>query len=248
MSKSKKNVVAPAEIIDKYGADTERLYTLFMGPPDRDIEWAEEGVRGSFRFLNRVWTLVISQAERIAAVSQPFDPTALDESGKSLWRRYHRTVKKVTEDIEGRFNFNTAVSAIMELTNGLTEYVKEGENDALVREVIEGLILVLSPFTPFVCEEMWRRIGHTNGAEDAVLDQSWPTFAPEAIEEETVEVPVQINGKVRTRLTFPITTSRDPEALKEAVLTSPEVEKRIAGKELLKVIAIPEKMVSIVVR
>ena len=248
MSKSKKNVVAPAEIIDKYGADTERLYTLFMGPPDRDIEWAEEGVRGSFRFLNRVWTLVISQAECIAAVSQPFDPTALDEAGKSLWRRYHRTVKKVTEDIEGRFNFNTAVSAIMELTNGLTEYVKEGENDALVREVIEGLILVLSPFTPFVCEEMWRRIGHTNGAEDAVLDQSWPAFVPEAIEEEMVEVPVQINGKVRTRLTFTITTSRDPEALKEAVLTSPEVEKRIAGKELIKVIAIPEKMVSIVVR
>jgi leucyl-tRNA synthetase len=186
---------------------------------------------------------VISQAEHIAGVSHPFDPTALDEAGKSLWRRYHRTVKKVTEDIEGRFNFNTAVSAIMELTNGLTEYVKEGENDALVREVIEGLILVLSPFTPFV-----RRIGHTNGAEDAILDQSWPAFIPEAIEEETVEVPVQINGKVRTRLTFPITTSRDPEALKEAVLTSPEVEKRIAGKEIIKVVAIPEKMVSIVVR
>jgi leucyl-tRNA synthetase len=248
MSKSKKNVVAPEEIIGNYGADTERLYTLFMGPPDRDIEWAEEGVRGSFRFLNRVWTLVISQAERIAAVSEPFDPTVLDEAGKSLWRRYHRTVKKVTEDIEGRFNFNTAVSAIMELTNGLTEYVKEGENDALMREVIEGLILVLSPFTPFVCEEMWRRIGHTSGAEDAILDQSWPAFVPRAIEEDTVEVPVQINGKVRTRLTFPITTSRDPEALKEAVLASPEVEKRIAGKEIIKVVAIPEKMVSIVVR
>ena len=248
MSKSKKNVVAPEDIIDKYGADTERLYTLFMGPPDRDIEWAEEGVRGSFRFLNRVWTLVISQAERVATVSQLFDPTVLDAAGKSLWRRYHRTVKKVTEDIEGRFNFNTAVSAIMELTNGLTEYVKEGENDALVREVIEGLILVLSPFTPFVCEEMWQRIGHTNGAEDAVLDHAWPAFVLEAIEEETVEVPVQINGKVRTRLTFSITTSRNPEALKEAVLTSPEVEKRIVGKEIVKVIAIPEKMVSIVVR
>ncbi len=194
MSKSKKNVVAPAEIIERYGADTERLYTLFMGPPDRDIEWSEEGVRGAFRFLNRLWTLVISQAERVAAADRPLDPASLDQAGKALWRRYHRTVKKVTEDIEGRFNFNTAVSAIMELTNELAEYVKQGENDELVREVIEGLILILSPFTPFVCEEMWRRIGH----EDAVLDQGWPSFDMEALEEETVEVPVQINGKVRT--------------------------------------------------
>jgi leucyl-tRNA synthetase len=244
MSKSKKNVVAPAEIIERYGADTERLYTLFMGPPDRDIEWSEEGVRGAFRFLNRLWTLVISQAERVAAADRPLDPASLDQAGKALWRRYHRTVKKVTEDIEGRFNFNTAVSAIMELTNELAEYVKQGENDELVREVIEGLILILSPFTPFACEEMWRRIGH----EDAVLDQGWPSFDMEALEEETVEVPVQINGKVRTRLTLPIATSRDPKMMKETALAAPEVERRIAGKEIVKVIAIPEKMVSIVVR
>ncbi len=245
MSKSKKNVVAPAEIIERYGADTERLYTLFMGPPDRDIEWTEEGVRGAFRFLNRLWTLVLSQAERVASGPEIFNTAVLDENGRKLWRRYNRTVKKVTEDIEGRFNFNTAVSAIMELVNELTPYVDGGRgDDGLVRKVIEGLILILSPFVPFVCEEMWRRIGRS----DAILDQSWPSFATDALEEEAVEIPVQINGKVRARVTLPLETSRDPEALKETVLASPEVAQRIESKELVKVIAIPEKMVSIVVR
>ena len=138
MSKSKKNVVAPAEIIERYGTDTERLYTLFMGPPDRDIEWTEEGVRGASRFLNRLWTLVLSQAERVASGPETFDTAALDDDGRKLWRRYNRTVKKVTEDIEGRFNFNTAVSAIMELVNELTPYVDGGKgDDGLVRKVIE---------------------------------------------------------------------------------------------------------------
>ena len=245
MSKSKKNVVAPEEIIERYGADTERLYTLFMGPPDRDIEWTEEGVRGAFRFLNRLWPLVLSQANRVASGSVALDPTSLDEAGRNLWRRYNRTVKKVTEDIEGRFNFNTAVSAIMELVNELTPYVQGSKgNDGLVREVIEGLILILSPFVPFICEEMWRRIGHS----DAVLDQPWPSFSIDALEEESVEIPVQINGKVRARVVVSIETSRDPEALKETVLAVSEVSKRLAEKELVKVIAIPEKMVSIVVR
>ncbi len=245
MSKSKNNVVAPAEIIERYGADTERLYTLFMGPPDRDIEWTEEGVRGAFRFLNRLWPLVLSQADRVASGSVSLDPTSLDETGRNLWRRYNRTVKKVTEDIEGRFNFNTAVSAIMELVNELTPYVQDGKgNDSLVREVMEGLVLILSPFVPFICEEMWRRIGHS----DAVLDQPWPPFSSDALEEEVVEIPVQINGKVRARVTLPLETSRDPEALKQAVLAMQEVASRIENKELVKVIAIPEKMVSIVIR
>ncbi|HBR10082.1 TPA: leucine--tRNA ligase [Candidatus Acetothermia bacterium] len=245
MSKSKRNVVAPAEIIDRYGADTERLYTLFMGPPDRDIEWSEEGVRGSFRFLNRVFTLVIAEAERVAAASERLNPDVLDRAGKDLWRRYHRTVRKVTEDIEGRFNFNTAVSAIMELVNELAKYVKEGgEDDALVREVIQGLILILSPFTPFFCEETWRRIGNT----DAILDQQWPSFSAMALKEAMREIPVQINGKVRMRVNIPTTISSDSEALKAAVLAAESVCDRLAGKEIINVIAIPDKLVSIVVK
>ncbi len=246
MSKSKRNVVAPAEIIDRYGADTERLYTMFMGPPDRDIEWSEEGVRGASRFLNRVWSLVIGQCERIlgAGAFSDTDVDRLDEAGKALWRRYQRTVKKVTEDIEGRFNFNTAVSAIMELVNDLYRYVEGKSDDRLVRSVIEGLILILSPFTPFICEEMWRRIGHT----DAVLDQAWPSFSEAALEEEQVEIPVQINGKVRAHVTVAIDVARDPEALKARVLAEDAVASRIDGKELIKAIAIPEQMVSLVVK
>ncbi len=248
MSKSKKNVVAPSEIIDKYGADTERLYTLFMGPPDRDIEWSEEGVRGAFRFVNRVWTLVVANAERVAAAPTSFEQDQLSEAGRSLWRRYQRTLKKVTEDIEGRFNFNTAISAIMELVNDTYRYVDDGGDDGLVRTVIEGLILILSPFTPFVCEEMWQRIGHTNSDDDAILDQAWPQFSESAIAEEQVEVPVQINGKVRAHVTVSMEIASDADALREYVLAEQAVSSRLDGKELIKAIAIPGKMVSLVVR
>jgi len=244
MSKSKKNVVAPSEIIDAYGADTERLYTLFMGPPDRDIEWSEEGVRGSFRFVNRVWTLVVTNAERVAAAPTEFDPKELDETGRSLWRRYQRTLKKVTQDIEGRLNFNTAISAIMELVNETYRYVEGEGDDALVRAVIEGLILILSPFTPFVCEEMWRRIGH----EDAVLDQAWPEFSEGALVEEQVEIPVQINGKVRARVSVPMEIASDADALSEYVLNDETVSSKLDGKKVGKAIAVPGKMVSLVVR
>ncbi len=244
MSKSKRNVVVPAQIIDRYGADTERLYTLFMGPPDRDIEWSEEGVRGAFRFLNRLWKLIDGELPRITAADGRLDPATLDEAGRALWRRYHRTVKKVTEDIGGRFNFNTAVSATMELVNALGEYVGDHQDDRLVRDVVEGLILVLSPFTPFLCEELWRRVGH----EDAVLEQPWPSFDEAALAEETVEIPIQVNGKVRAHLVVPLAASRDPEALKQGALDAPGIRERIAGKTLVKVIAIPEKMVSLVVR
>jgi leucyl-tRNA synthetase len=218
-----------------------------MGPPDRDIEWSEEGVRGAFRFVNRVWTLVATNADRVVGAPTSFDPEQLDEAGRSLWRRYQRTVKKVTEDIEGRFNFNTAISAIMELVNDTYRYVDDGGSDALLRAVIEGLILILSPFTPFVCEEMWRRIGHTNGDEDAVLDQAWPQFSESAIAEEQVEIPVQINGKVRVRVTVPMEIARDADALSEYVLGKEEVSSKLDGKKLVKAIAIPRKMVSLVV-
>jgi len=244
MSKSKKNVVAPSEIIERYGADTERLYTLFMGPPDRDIEWSEEGVRGALRFLNRLWNLVISQAEKVADVRESVDVAVLDKPGRALWRRYHYTVKKVTEDIGPRFSFNTAISTIMELVNELGRYVQQETCDALVREVIEGLVLILSPFVPFICEEMWRQIGRS----DAVLENKWPSFLPEALEEETVEIPVQINGKLRARVRVSIDISRDASALEQAALDASAVAERIKGKELVKVIAVPGRMVSLVVR
>ena len=244
MSKSKRNVVDPQEIISRYGADTERVYTLFMGPPDRDIDWTEEGIRGSFRFLNRLWGLMIGNIDRIAPLGEKADSQALDEHGLRLWRRYHATVKKVTEDIEVRFSFNTAVAAIMEFTNDLSRYL-EGEIDpALLRETFEGLVLILSPMAPFLCEELWRRLGH----DDAVLKEPWPSYQEDALQAETVEIPVQINGKLRARIVVPLDVSSDREALGEAALANPEVARRLEGKILVKKIAVPGKMVSIVVK
>ena len=245
MSKSKRNVVDPTEIIERYGADAERLYTMFMGPPERDIDWSDEGIRGSFRFLKRVWTLVLGTIDRMAPIGASVDPESLDDDGLSLWRRYHRTVKKVTEDIEDRFSFNTAVSTIMELFNELNPYADgDAADPALLREAIDGLVLILSPFTPFVAEELWRRTGH----DDAVLQQRWPEYIKEALVEESVEVPVQINGKVRGHITVSAAAAGDRDALRDAALADPVIWERLAGKELVKAIGIPGKMVSLVVK
>ena len=222
----------------------DRVYTLFMGPPDRDIDWTEEGIRGSFRFLNRLWGLMIGNIDRIAPLGEKADSQALDEHGLRLWRRYHATVKKVTEDIEVRFSFNTAVAAIMEFTNDLSRYL-EGEIDpALLRETFEGLVLILSPMAPFLCEELWRRLGH----DDAVLKEPWPSYQEDALQADTIEIPVQINGKLRARIVVPLDVSSDREALGEAALANPEVARRLEGKILVKKIAVPGKMVSIVVK
>jgi leucyl-tRNA synthetase len=245
MSKSKKNVVDPTEIIERYGADTERVYTLFMGPPDRDIEWSEEGIRGSYRFLLRVWNLIVGHVEILAEPGSTADPDRLDDAGLALWRRYHRTVKKATEDLDERFSFNTAIAAIMELTNELSSYVDGSDPDpALLREVVDGLILVLSPIAPFLGEELRRRTGYG----DSPLERPWPRYREDALVGDTVEIPVQINGKVRAHVTVPADQAADAEAVKAAALADADVAARIEGKELVKAIAVPGKMVSLVVR
>jgi len=245
MSKSKRNVVDPKDIVDHYGADTERLYTMFMGPPDRDIDWTDDGIRGAFRFLSRVWKLIINNIDRLASVGTVANPEALDDVGASLWRRTHRTIRKVSEDIEERFSFNTAVAAIMELFNELSPYMAGGHVDAaLLREAIDTLILILSPFTPFVCEELWQRTGH----EDSILDQSWPEYQEAALEEDTVEIPVQVNGKLRAHITVPAAVATDPAALKAAALADSRVQEVLDGKAIIKAIPIPGKMVSLVVK
>jgi len=244
MSKSKRNVVDPQEIISRYGADTERVYTLFMGPPDRDIDWTEEGIRGSFRFLNRLYGLITANLDRLAPIGEEADPDALDDAGIRLWRRLHATVKKVTEDIEVRFSFNTAVAAIMEFTNDLSRYLEGKTDPALLREAFESLILILSPIAPFLSEELWRRLGH----DDAVLREPWPSYREDALQADTIEIPVQINGKLRGRISVPLDVASDRDALTEAALADPEVRDRLEGKDVLKTIAVPGKMVSIVVK
>ncbi len=244
MSKSKRNVVDPSEIIARYGADTERLYTLFMGPPDRDIEWTEEGIRGAWRFLGRVWNLVLGELPEIAGVRGEPDSAGFGPAEQALWQKLHATVKKVTDELGGGLGLNTAVAAIMELVNALSEYVEgPSPNPQLVRRVVRDLILLLSPFTPFLAEELWSRLGEGK----PVLETPWPSFDPAAVVGDEVEIPVQINGKVRARVRVTAAVAGDRAALEKAALASPEVREKLGGKSPQRVIAVPGKLVSIVV-
>jgi len=245
MSKSKLNVVSPDELIEKYGADTERLYTLFMGPPEKEIEWSEEGLRGAWRFLNRFWDLFSGWIPRVKDATGEFDPEALPEKDKEIWAKFNETVRKVTREFESkRFGFNVAIAAIMELTNALERYVAGEPNPSLLRRILRDTILLISPFTPFIAEELWWRLGEGG----AVLEQEWPAYDEEAIKLLSVEIPVQINGKVRARVRLPHDVAGNADSLREAVLEAEEVRRYLEGKELVKAIAVPGRLVSLVVK
>jgi len=245
MSKSKRNVVEPADIIARYGADTERLYTLFMGPPDRDIEWSEDGIRGAWRFLNRVWNLVVGELPRLAEVRGDPDPSGFGSAERALWQKLHATVKKVTEEFAERLGLNTAIAAIMELVNAVSSYIEGPQPDLrLVRHTLSRVVLLLSPFTPFLAEELWQRLGEGI----PVLEVPWPDYDPAAVAGDEVEIPVQINGKVRARLRLAASVAADAVTLRAAALATDEVQERIQGHEVERVVAVPGKLVSIVVR
>ncbi|CCO07902.1 leucine--tRNA ligase [Desulforamulus hydrothermalis] len=246
MSKSKGNVVSPEEIIERYGADTARLFILFAAPPERDLEWSDRGVEGCHRFLNRVWRLVYSVQDQVAAAPAIQPGTSLVGVHKEMRRLTHYAIKKVTEDISGRFNFNTAISAIMELVNGLYTYrdkVAEVERDAAVlAEAVNTAIILLAPFAPHIAEELWQATGH----RDSVHRQPWPAYDPAALVEDEVEIVVQINGKVRERLHIPANMS--PAEMQQYVMDQASVQALIAGKQVIKVIPVPGKLINIVVK
>ncbi|MCD5408747.1 class I tRNA ligase family protein [Candidatus Bipolaricaulota bacterium] len=215
-----------------------------MGPPERDIEWSEEGVRGAWRFLSRLWALVTEQIPAIKDIKGAVEPGELDKAGEELWKKLHATIKKVTEEFEGRLGLNTAIAALMELTGIFSDYLNREKRDPrLVREVVRNLILLISPFTPFLAEELWSRLGEGK----SVLETPWPQCDERALAAGEVEIPVQINGKVRARLRLPSSVAEDKQALQEAALADPAVAARISGKEVVRVIAVPGKLVSIVV-
>ena len=245
MSKSLGNVVSPEEILSKYGADTARLFILFAAPPERELEWSDQGVEGSFRFLNRIWRIVQAFEAILAQKVTEYDHSNLSEADKDLRRVLHSSIKKVTNDIETRFNFNTAISTMMELVNALYAYkeaVKE-PNAGLVYEALSDLIKMMSPFVPHITEELWR------GAIDAnssVHEQSWPECDEEALKVDNVEIVLQVNGKVRGRLTVPAEATK--EELEKIAMADANVQAHIGDATVRKVICVPGRLVNIVAK
>lgn len=240
MSKSVGNVVSPAEIIEKYGADTARLFILFAAPPERELDWSDKGVEGSYRFLNRVHRLVCEYGDKCK--DAPSEYEAVSKADKELAYAMNYTIKKVSDDVGGRFNFNTAISSIMELVNEMYKY-KEGEiNQGLFKAAIENLVLVLSPFTPHICEEMWEHLGH----DSFIYNQKWPEYDEKALVRDTIEIVVQINGKVKEKMDVQTGISR--EDLEKLAMENEKVQKLTSGKNVVKVIAVPGKLVNIVVK
>ena len=240
MSKSLGNVVSPAEIIGKYGADTARLFILFAAPPDRELDWSDQGVEGCYRFLNRVYRLVYEFVE--AYGNGPASDQAKTGADEELLFVLHRTIKKATGDINDRFNFNTAISGAMELVNAMYKY-KVGEvNENLLRWVMEELILILSPFTPHICEELWQCIGK----KTSVHEESWPKYDEDVLIKDMIEIVVQINGKVKGRLHVPSGLAR--EELERMAMEQDSVAALVGDRNVIKVIAVPGKLVNIVAK
>ena len=259
MSKSKGNVVDPDDMLQKYGADALRLYVMFVAPPEKEVEWSDAGLEGSFRFLMRVWRLVDHWCETIGGEGIPASGTECTDAERALRRKTHETIRRVTGDVEERMHLNTAVSSLMELVNELYSFsegtahgapsraaaeagrVERAQTIAVLREAIDGLVLLLSPFAPHMAEELWERLGHVGGLAKA----SWPTFDPEVAKALEVVVPVQVNGKLRARITTAAGASEDQ--LRELALADPGVRAHTDGKTIRKVMVAKGPLVSVVV-
>jgi len=259
MSKSKGNVVDPDDMLTKYGADSLRLYVMFVAPPEKEVEWSDSGLEGSFRFLVRVWRLVDHWAETIGGEGIPACGDDCTDAERALRRKTHETIRRVTVDVEERMHLNTAVSSLMELVNELYSF-SEGtvrgapsrnpaaargpertQTIGALREAIDALVLMLSPFAPHMAEEMWQMLGHGNGLAKA----AWPAFDPAVAKADEVIVPVQVNGKLRARVTAPADASEDQ--LRELALAHETVRTHTSGKTIRKVVVAKGPLVSVVV-
>lgn len=241
MSKSLGNVVSPAEILEKYGADTARLFILFAAPPEKELDWSDAGVEGSFRFLNRVYRLVYETVQKYGFKTTDFE--IRNDNDKQLNYMANYAVKKVSDDAGGRFQFNTAISTIMEFVNELYRYKELPDvNEGLINACIEKLALILSPFTPHVCEEMWEYLGHTG----SLYNVGWPAYDESALVKDSVEIVIQINGKVKEKMSVASGLGRDE--LQKTVMESEAAVRAVDGRNIVKVIAVPDKLVNIVVK
>jgi len=246
MSKSKKNVVDPQALIDAYGADTVRMFCLFASPPEKDLEWSDQGVDGAYRFLNRVWRLVVDNLDCIEAVRAFNGGADLPEDLRKIHRKVHQTIKKVTTDIEERFHFNTAISSVMELVNEVYQYLgtensaRDEQTFSVLREAVEAVIILLSPVGPHIAEELWQMIGQ----KDSILKTPWPAYKEEALSVESRLVVLQVNGKVRSRIEVP--AAFGDEDIEKAALADERVQRFLEGKQVRKVIVVKGKLVNVV--
>ncbi len=245
MSKSKGNVVDPDDMIDQYGADTVRLFCLFAAPPEKDLDWSDKGVEGAARFLNRLWRLVYDHHKELASVESYRGESQLGSASRQLYRKTHQTIKKVTEDIEDRFHFNTAISAVMELVNLTYQLkdaiIKEKNGLRVLKRSIESAVILISPMVPHITEELWRTLGY----EESIVLAPWPTWDEEATKEEQLLIVVQVNGKLRSRIY--VSPSANQEEIKKIALEDERVQSFIGGKPVRKVIVVPRRLVNIVV-
>ncbi len=245
MSKSLKNVIDPDYLIKTYGADTARIFCLFASPPEKDLEWSDQGVDGSFRFLNRLWRIYAEYLEDIKKINPPDANLTLEGEWKNLRRKTHQTIRKVTVDIEDRFHFNTAISAVMELVNAvyLVERPAKDNGKALsvIREALEAAVVLLAPIVPHIAEELWQILGH----KTVVCDASWPKYDEAIASEEEITVVIQINGKLRSRMTVPV--GEDAEKIKADALADVKIKALLKNASVKKVIYVPNKLVNIVV-
>jgi len=244
MSKSKGNVVDPDFLIERYGADTARLFALFAAPPEKDLDWSDQGVEGAYRFLTRLWRFVSHYRDVLASAASDLDPKELSPTLRELRRQIHRTIKKVTDDIEGRFHFNTAIAAVMELFNALSLAGKDEsiwkDGTPLIKGGVETLVVLLYPFVPHMASELWESLGHRNSLEEI----RWPGYSEEALEEERWLIVVQVDGRVRGRITVPADASN--EFIEAEALADPKVKGFLHGKEIQRVIQVPRRLVNIV--
>ncbi|MEC9491076.1 MAG: leucine--tRNA ligase [Halanaerobiales bacterium] len=246
MSKSKGNVVDPKDILDEYGADTARLFILFASPPEKDLEWSDKGVEGADRFLNRVWRFVTENLELVKNGKTEVDASSLDKEAKTLYRTMHASIKKVSEDVGERLNFNTAISAIMELTNEVYSYLNErsaeATNTALIKVVAENIILLLAPFAPFITEELWQQLGHQENVHAA----QWPEYKEEALKKDEITIVIQVNGKVRDKIN--IAADASEAEVKAQAMEAENIQSYLEDGNLVKTIYIPKKLVNLVIQ
>jgi len=240
MSKAKGNTVDPQALIADYGADTVRLFMMFAAPPEQALEWSDDGVQGSFRFLKRFWNAVVEHAA-VGAVASA-DWAALNDAQKDLRRKTHQTIAKITDDFGRRNSFNTAIAAAMELLNTVNKFEDDSDTGrAVEREALEAVVLMLSPIVPHICHALWQKLGH----QTPLIDRAWPEVDESALEADQIELVVQVNGKLRARVS--VAADADELAIEAHALADENVQRFIDGKAVRKVIIVPGRLVNVVV-